>query len=101
VIAAVINIMMPPPTLSATEQHEQAAQVAFAGVLIVGVAALGGLIFFRRDKAIPNWLAIIVLVLSAIVFALMVRTPSLGGLIRHTGIRADVHAAMINDEKPD
>ena len=48
---------LPGVSKSSIEQHEEAAQVAFAGVLIVGVAALGGLIFFRPDKAIPSWLA--------------------------------------------
>jgi hypothetical protein len=80
---------LPGVSKTSIEQHEEAAQVAFAGVLIVGVAALGGLFFFRRDKAIPNWLAIIVLVLSLIVFALMARTADLGGLIRHTEIRQE------------
>jgi uncharacterized membrane protein len=91
---------LPGVSKTSIEQHEEAAQVAFAGVLIVGVAALGGLLFFRRDKAIPNWLAIIVLVLSLIVFVLMARTANLGGLIRHTEIRPEVHASMVNDEKP-
>ena len=73
--------------------------MAFAGVLIVGVAALGGLIFFRPDKAIPSWL-VIVLVLSLIVFALMARTADLGGLIRHPEIRQELHVSTVND-KPD
>jgi uncharacterized membrane protein len=91
---------LPGVSKTSIEQHEEAAQVAFAGVLIVGIAVLGGLLFFRRDKAIPNWLAIIVLVLSLIVFVLMARTANLGGLIRHTEIRPEVHASMVNDEKP-
>lgn len=92
---------LPGVSKTSIEQHEEAAQVAFAGVLIVGVSALGGLLFIRRDKAIPNWLAIIVLVLSLIVFVLMARTANLGGLIRHTEIRPEVHRSMGNDEKPD
>jgi uncharacterized membrane protein len=75
--------------------------VAFAGVLIVGVAALGGLIFFRRGKPVPNWPSVIVLVLSLIVFVLMARTANLGGLIRHTEIRADFHSPVVKDENPN
>ena len=67
------------------------------GVLIVGVAALGSLIFFRHDKAIPNWLAVIVLVLSLIVLALMARTADLGRLIRHPEVR-EVHVSTVNDK---
>ena len=50
---------LPGVSKSSIEQHEEAAQVAFAGVLIVGAAALGGLIFFRRRKLVPNWLSVI------------------------------------------
>ena len=50
---------LPGVSKSSIEQHEEAAQVAFAGVLVVGVAALGGLIFFRRRKLVPNWLSVI------------------------------------------
>ena len=92
---------LPGVSKASIEQHEEAAQVAFAGVLIVGAAALGGLIFFRRGKWIPNWLSVIVLVLSLIVFVLMARTANLGGLIRHTEIRSDFQASMVNDENPD
>ena len=59
---------LPGVSKSSIEQHEEAAQVAFAGVLIVGAAALGGLIFCRRGN---NWLSVIVLVLSLIVFVLI------------------------------
>ena len=34
--------------------------MAFAGVLVVGAAALGGLIFSRRRKLVSNWLSLIV-----------------------------------------
>ena len=80
---------LPGVSKSSIEQHEEAAQVAFAGVLVVGVVALGGLIFSRRRKLVPNWLSVIVLVLSLIVFALMARTANLGGLIQHAEIRRD------------
>ena len=92
---------LPGVSKASIEQHEEAAQVAFAGVLIVGVAALGGLVFFRRGKLVSDWLSVIVLVLSLIVFALMARTANLGGLIRHPEIRSDAQASMVNDENPD
>ena len=40
------------------EQHEEAAQVAFVGVLILGAVALCGLIFFRGETRVPNWLSV-------------------------------------------
>ena len=92
---------LPGVSKSSIEQHEEAAQVAFAGVLVVGVAALGGLVFSRRGKLVPNWLSVIVLVLSLIVFALMARTANLGGFIRHAEIRPDFQPPRANDEKQD
>jgi hypothetical protein len=79
------------------ERHEEAAQLAFVSVLIVGAAALIGLIFFRRSKSIPDWFSIVVLGLSAIVFVLMARTANLGGPIRHPEIRPDFHSPMVDE----
>ena len=84
---------------SSIEQHEETAQVAFVGVLVVGAAALGGLIFSRRRKLVSNWLSLIVLVLSLIVFASMARTANLGGLIQHAEIRPDFQPQSDNGEK--
>jgi uncharacterized membrane protein len=92
---------LPGVSKSSIEQHEEAAEVAFAGVLSVGAAALGGLIFFQRRKVVPNWLSVIVLVLSLIVFALMARTANLGGFIRHAEIRPDFQPPRANDETQD
>ena len=91
---------LPGVSKASIEQHEEAAQVAFAGVLIVGAAALGGLIFFRRGRS-PNWLSVIVFALSLIVFVLMARAANLGGLIRHTEIRPDFQSPMVHDKSPN
>lgn len=70
------------------EQHEEAAGVAFTGVLALGVAALTGLIRFRRGRVLPGWFGVVSLVASLIVSGLMVWTANLGGQIRHSEIRA-------------
>ena len=67
----------------AIDAHEDAAKFAFAGVLALGAVALGGLILSRRRQATARWMQILVLVLALLVFAMMVRTANLGGLIRH------------------
>ncbi|MGA7393380.1 MAG: hypothetical protein WCA06_13520 [Terrimicrobiaceae bacterium] len=81
------------------EEHEEAATFAFAGVLVLGAAALGGLIFHWRRKPVPKFVPIIALVLSVIVFAMMVRTANLGGLIRHSELRPDFQAPPGESEK--
>lgn len=70
------------------EQHEEAAGVAFTGVLALGVAALTALILCRGGRDLPVWSTGSLLVASVIVGGLMVWTASLGGQIRHTEIRA-------------
>ena len=69
---------LPGVSKATIEEHEDAATFAFAGVLAVGVAALGGLVFHWRAKPAPNWIVVVVLVLSVIVFAMMIRTANLG-----------------------
>ena len=82
------------------EQHEEAALVAFVGILVVGAASLFGLVLFARGKPVPNWLFAAVMVLSLTAFVLMARTANLGGLIRHPEMRSDFHATPVNDAKP-
>jgi uncharacterized membrane protein len=82
------------------EEHEDAAKFAFAGVLVLGAAALGGLILFRRSRPTPAWVAILVLVLAVLVFAMMVRTANLGGLIRHPELGSDFRPSTESVEDP-
>ena len=82
------------------ERHEEAALVAFVGILIVGAAALFGLVAFRRGKPVPSWFSIMVMVLSVTAFVLMARTANLGGLSRHPEMHSDFDAAPVNEAKP-
>ena len=68
------------------EEHEEAAQVAFTGVVILGVTSLVGLIWFRREKILPTWFTAIVLLIAIAVFGSMAWTANLGGKIRHSEI---------------
>lgn len=67
--------------------HEEAAEIAFTGLVVLGVASLAGLILFRRGKSLPAWLSGIILAGSLVVVGLMSWTANLGGQIRHTEIR--------------
>lgn len=71
------------------EQHEEAAAVAFTGVVVLGVGALAGLIVFRRGKVVPAWFGSVMLVASLFVSGLMAWTANRGGQIRHTEIRSN------------
>lgn len=69
------------------EAHESAATSAFVGVGLIGVAALGGLIVFRRGKPLPVWFGSAILGTSLIVGGLMAWTANWGGQVRHTEVR--------------
>jgi hypothetical protein len=74
-------------------QHEQAATVAFIGVLVLGVVALAGLILFRRSNLMPAWFGASLLAASLIVSGVMAWTANIGGQIRHAEIRANANPA--------
>ena len=78
------------------EQHEKAAGVALTGVVVLGVAALGGLICFRRGRLLPAWFSVSLLATSMIVSGLMAWTANLGGQVRHTEIRANASLSTPN-----
>lgn len=89
---------MPGVSRTFAEQHEDAAQFAFTGIVILGVASLCGLIWFRREKLLPSWFTAIVLLISVGVFGLMAWTANLGGKIRHPEIAGD-NAAPVSKKK--
>ncbi|HSE38767.1 MAG TPA: hypothetical protein VLG74_15810 [Blastocatellia bacterium] len=70
------------------EEHEEAATSSLIAIEILGALSLAGLVMTRRSKAVPKWLAVISLVASVVVAAVMIRTANLGGQIRHTEIRS-------------
>ena len=67
--------------------HETAAKLAFIGIAVLGVVALGGLVAARKAPAPPRALVVTVFILSLIEAGLLLRTANLGGNIRHPEIR--------------
>lgn len=67
------------------ESHEEASQIAFIAIIIVGVFALGGLGLFRK-KPLPQWFAVVTLMVALTATALVGRAANLGGQIRHPEI---------------
>ena len=80
---------LPGVTHPLIERHEEAAVVAFTGMLGLGVVALAGLFFFRRQRPVPAWFGIVTLAAALVVSGLMGWTASLGGRVRHTEIRGE------------
>ena len=79
---------LPGVTKQVVEAHEDFAAVALGGVILLGLAALGGLIFAERSDWLRKKFTLAVLVCSVISAGLLFRTAQLGGQIRHTEIRS-------------
>jgi hypothetical protein len=78
---------LPGVSKTIVEQHEEAAAVAFTGVIIMGLAGLAGLAASRGGRLIPAWFVSTTLGASVIVVTLVGWTAHLGGQVRHTEIR--------------
>ncbi len=72
------------------EKHEQAATVALGGTSVLGMAAIAGLVPFFRQRRMPKWIGVSILMGSVVVGGLMAWTATLGGQIRHSEIRPPV-----------
>ncbi len=69
------------------EQHEDMARVAVIVLELAGAIGLFGLMWFRR-RAIPGSLLTLALIVDLGAVAVLARTATLGGEIRHPEIRA-------------
>jgi uncharacterized membrane protein len=78
---------LPGVSKSIIEKHEEAAVVAFTGIIVLGVVSLVGLLRYRHDRILPPWFTSSAIVASLIVCGLMAWTSNLGGQVRHTEIR--------------
>ena len=91
---------LPGVTHPLIEQHENAAVVAFTGVLALGVVALAGLYWFRRQRQVPAWFGFITLFAALVVSGLMGWTATLGGQVRHTEIRGESTLGLTTPARP-
>ena len=71
------------------EEHEEFALYALISLIILGIAALGGLIITIQRLTLTSTVAKLILFISLISFGLVARTGYLGGQIRHTEIKSN------------
>ncbi len=91
--AAHVVRSLPGVTREIVERHDDAATVAFIGMIVLGVLALVGLILQYRTKSLPAWIVTLALVMSLAEAGWLAWTANLGGQIRHTEIRAGYQAS--------
>ncbi len=65
------------------EKHEDLAGAAMAGSVVIGVAALFGLVWYQGPRLMKPWFGTLVLVAALVVTGLMAYTAYLGGRIGH------------------
>jgi hypothetical protein len=79
---------LPGVSKSLVETHEGAAFVAMWFMQVTGAFAWLALWQFRRLARVPKWNLALILILTAVTFALMARAGNLGGNIRHAEIQS-------------
>ncbi len=77
---------LPGVNRQALDQHEEVAMLALAATAVLGLAAVAGLVAFRKAAAWPRWFGGVALTLALVSGALMIWTASLGGKGRHSEI---------------
>lgn len=83
---------LPAVTESIIEEHEEAAEFARLLTILLGFGSLTALVMSRSPQGGAGWRGWVptaLLVLAVIDAAALARTGNLGGLIRHSEIRAD------------
>ncbi len=78
---------LPGVTENIISTHQEVASLALVMISALGIAALGGLIFYRRSTKIPAWFMGLLLAGTLASAAVTGLTANLGGQIRHTEIR--------------
>lgn len=78
---------LPGVSEAVIEPHEEAAEAAFIAMEIAGALALLALVLTFRSGA-PSWSTAATMLALLVATALVARTASLGGEIRHTEIRS-------------
>jgi len=85
--ADVVIMEMPEYVDVLVKAHAQAATAAFSALVFVGLAALGGLIAYRKTVPFPRWVAAALFGLALITSGWLAWTANLGGRIHHPEVR--------------
>ncbi len=70
------------------ERHSDFAAFALAGLIVLGISSIAGLVFTYRQSPMKRQFAFLTLFISLISFGLVVKTGYLGGQIRHTELNS-------------
>lgn len=82
-------------------EHEEAAELTFIGLEVLGMAALMALLLGMRGKETSITPTVVVLILGLVVVVMTLRVAGLGGEIRHEEIRDGAVAGEHHDAGDD
>jgi uncharacterized membrane protein len=92
---------LPGVVESAIHAHEEAAEAALTGVLVLGAGGLLALAFAWKRRAVP-WRGVYALLAASLpVFGLLAYAGHLGGLIRHPELRGAAGPAVPGAQAPE
>lgn len=86
---------LPNVTEAIVHRHKAVAEWALLGLMIIGALSLMGLFIARRDKLAPPWFNTTFLVVAFLSTALVSWAGIHGGSIRHTEVRGELSAIML------
>ena len=92
---------LPGVLRDAIHAHEEFAEAAYIGAIVLGVLALIGLVWWRRSS-VPRGATLVALIGSTALAGAMAYTGLLGGRIRHTEVRpgaTSVDAALVEPRR--
>ncbi|MBI3289691.1 MAG: hypothetical protein HYZ74_09265 [Elusimicrobia bacterium] len=83
---------LPDVTKALIHEHEEAAEKALVGALVLGGLSLAALVHAWKTRTLHAKASLVVLILFLPVMALLGYAAHLGGLIRHSELRATIGA---------
>jgi uncharacterized membrane protein len=89
---------LPNVTAAHIHRHREVAEWSFIGLAIVGALSLMGMLIARRSKLAPGWFNVTFLVVAIAATGLVSWAGLHGGTIRHTEVRGELSALMLNLE---
>jgi uncharacterized membrane protein len=79
-------------------RHREVAEWSFMGLEIMGALGLMGILIARRDRLAPGWFNAVFLLIALASTALVSWAGIHGGTIRHTEVRNELSAILLNPE---
>lgn len=89
---------LPSVSEAIIHRHREVAEWSFIGLAIIGALSLMGILGARRARLAPGWFNVIFLIIALAATGLLSWAGLHGGTIRHTEVRGELPAILLNAE---